>query len=417
MSSSFEQNSHTVAYVVSQELIKISSLLPSNKNRSFLVHALISAFRLSSLEAPQGHKLLQFLRPVPASFKDLSVYHSRDYLEHVLDADQSSGSDVSAVVTAEFGLEDDCPSFKGLPDYVQLVAGASLSAASVLRQQKADIAICWDGGRHHAQKSHASGFCCVADCVLVILALKRPIPTSSGISSLAPCTRKPRIMYLDLDLHSSDAVSQAFHSTNSSSSPQVLTFSIHHMAPGFFPVSPFSELSSVSSSMFDPFSHSLPLRQGASNQTFARIWPIVERARDIFEPDYVVVQCGVDGLAGDPCATWNWSLGGGDGSMGWCIDRIIKEWPGKKLLLGGGGYNSPNAARAWTYLTSIAIKQPLSLDAQIPDHEAFPLYGHSFTLDVPAGNMQDRNTDEYLAAVESGFDNIFIAMRERMSKP
>jgi len=61
---------------------------------------------LSSLEAPQGHKLLQFLRPVPASFKDLSVYHSRDYLEHVLDADQSSGSDVSAVVTAEFGLED-----------------------------------------------------------------------------------------------------------------------------------------------------------------------------------------------------------------------------------------------------------------------------------------------------------------------
>jgi histone deacetylase 8 len=63
------------------------------------------------------------------------------------------------------------------------------------------------------------------------------------------------------------------------------------------------------------------------------------------------------------------------------------------------------------------MKQPLSLDAQIPDHEAFPLYGHSFTLDVPAGNMQDRNTDEYLAAVESGFDNIFTVMRERMSKP
>jgi hypothetical protein len=62
---------------------------------------------LSSLEAPQGYKLLQFLRPVRASFKDLSVYHSRDYLEHVLDTDQYSGSlHGSAVVTTEFGLED-----------------------------------------------------------------------------------------------------------------------------------------------------------------------------------------------------------------------------------------------------------------------------------------------------------------------
>jgi histone deacetylase 8 len=62
---------------------------------------------LSSLEAPQGHKLLQFLRPVRASFKDLSVYHSRDYLEHVLDTNWSYGSlGGSAIVTAEFGLED-----------------------------------------------------------------------------------------------------------------------------------------------------------------------------------------------------------------------------------------------------------------------------------------------------------------------
>lgn len=204
-------------------------------------------------------------------------------------------------------------------------------------------------------------------------------------------------MYLDLDLHFCDAVSQAFHSTNSYGTPQVLvsislilrrlwqlqlylqTFSIHYAAPGFFPVSPLSELSSVSCTHFDPFSLSLPLRQGASNPTFARIWPIVERTRNIFEPDFVVLQCGVDGLAGDPCATWNWSLGSEEGSLGWCIGRVIKEWPGKKLLLGGGtkafpshcptrmltpaagGYNSPNAARAWTYLTSIAVSDALNL--------------------------------------------------------
>lgn len=267
------------------------------------------------------------------------------------------------------------------------------SAAKALRNNQAEVAICWDGGRyardistrvcsmkcetelcrHHAQKSRASGFCYVADCVLAILTLKRPIPAS-------PSPLKPRVMYLDLDLHFSDGVSQAFHSiASASSSPQVLTFSIHHAAPGFFPVSEHSGLSDPASPSFDPFALSLPLERGASNTTFARVWPIIERVKDAFRPDYVVVQCGVDGLAGDPYATWNWSLGGGDGSLGWYIDRICR-WGCKTLLLGGGmsfigfilrlpnldivlpgGYNSPNVARAWTYFTSIAVSTPSAI--------------------------------------------------------
>lgn len=133
----------------------------------------------------------------------------------------------------------DCPSFVGLQDYVQLVAGASLTAAHLLRKRKVEIAICWDGGRsvfttitmtimmqinkrarHHAQKSNASGFCYVADCVLAILALKRPEPLEGN----ALCFTKPRIMYLDLDLHFSDAVSQTFYTPNrmANSNQQVL---------------------------------------------------------------------------------------------------------------------------------------------------------------------------------------------------
>ena len=45
----------------------------------------------------------------------------------------------------EFGLQDDCPTFKGLEDYVLLVAGANLTAAKCLKW--VDVAICWDGGR------------------------------------------------------------------------------------------------------------------------------------------------------------------------------------------------------------------------------------------------------------------------------
>ena len=136
----------------------------------------------------------------------------------------------------------------------------------------------------------------------------------------------------------------------------IQTLSIHHTSPGFFPASPCAGLPDPSIPRFDPFSLSIPLLEGASNKTYASIWPVVEELKDIMQPDYVIVQCGTDALAGDPCATFNWSLGGGEGSLGWCMSRILDKWQGKKLLLGGGGYNSPNAARAWAYVTSIAVR-------------------------------------------------------------
>ncbi|KAH9855639.1 histone deacetylase 8 [Lenzites betulinus] len=400
-----------VSYVVSNELVKVSSLLPSNKNRSLLVHTLVKAYGLlsSGVEASsQNRSVLQLLPPPPADSKELAAYHDQDYLDYILNARSYTQDDLNA----EYGLEEDCPAFPRLADYVQLVGGATLAAAKALRNNQTDVAICWDGGRHHAQKFRASGFCYVADCVLAILALRRLTPPSSGTLS---SPSKPRVMYLDLDLHFSDGVSHAFYSAPPGSlSSQVLTLSIHHAAPGFFPVSEHSGLPDPSNPSFDPFTLSLPLERGASNATFARIWPIINRVKITFRPDYVIVQCGVDGLAEDPQATWNWSLGG-EGSLGWYVEQISR-WGCKTLLLGGGGYNSPNAARAWTYLTSIALDRPLSLDADIPDHGAFPIYAPSFILDIPPGNMQDKNTPQYLQHVEDVFSQVINRIRDRVER-
>lgn len=193
--------------------------------------------------------------------------------------------------------------------------------------------------RHHAQKSRASGFCYVADCVLAMLTLKRARLPCSPTSRTPALPRRPRIMYLDLDLHFSDGVSQAFlHSTPSSSAspPQILTLSLHNASPGFFPVSSLSALSDPSHPGFDPFTLSVPLSRGASNATFARVWTrAVERVKDAFRPDFVVLQCGADGLAGDPYAVWNWGLGG-EGGFGWCVQRVCEGWGAKVLMFGGG---------------------------------------------------------------------------------
>ncbi|CCL99398.1 uncharacterized protein FIBRA_01416 [Fibroporia radiculosa] len=380
-----------VCYVVSNELVKFSSLLPSNRNRSLLVHSLVKAFGLLDPSACNEKTCLHILRPTPAGHKDLLLYHTRDYLELVLKPNNEHFTHDSNR-KAEFGLEEDCPPFAGLPEYVRLVAGATLA------------------GLHHAQKSQASGFCYVADCILAILALKRV-----QLSSCQP-PRKARIMYLDLDLHFSDAVSQAFSSSaHGSSAPQVLTLSIHYTAPGFFPPSKLAFLPNPEDALFDPFTLSLPLLRGASDATFARIWPCVERIKHAFQPDFLVIQCGVDGLAGDPNMIFNWSLNNSDGSLGWCIKRVCEEWRCPTLFLGGGGYNSANTSRAWTYLTSLALGRELSADAYIPEHPAFPTYAPSFTLDVPPGTMQDQNTDGYLAEVDTCFRRISDIIVERMS--
>lgn len=174
---------------------------------------------------------------------------------------------------------------------------------------------------HHAQKSHASGFCYVADIVLALMRIKR----SQG---------RPRILYLDLDLHFSDGVSTPFSNSYNASNAQILTLSIHHAAPGFFPSHPLAKLTSVNTN--DPFTLSVPLHAGASASTFANIWTSIEKIKEAFKPEYVVLQCGTDGLAGDPMAKWNWTIDKDEmGSMGWCVLQVL-TWNCRTLLLGGG---------------------------------------------------------------------------------
>ena len=82
---------------------QVSSLLPSNKNRSLLVHSLVSAFGLQSLAMPDGQKCIKFLRPRRATSRELLAYHTRDYLDYALNP--SNDYEDSAQV-ARFGLED-----------------------------------------------------------------------------------------------------------------------------------------------------------------------------------------------------------------------------------------------------------------------------------------------------------------------
>ncbi|CBQ68839.1 related to histone deacetylase [Sporisorium reilianum SRZ2] len=366
----------------------------------------------------------------------------------------------------QFGLQDDCPAFDGLQQHVSLVAGAAITAAELLATGQADMAIAWDGGRHHAKKDSASGFCYINDVVLAILSLRKPRKVT--VTTTAPRSqpdgedgdeemmrkttikRVDRVMYLDLDLHWGDGVEEAFYS-----SANVLTLSIHHYAPGFFPCyaassdphrfSPPGSLGSDAGTGRKTLN--IPLGIGTSDASLERVMEsTVQPLVDAWDPEMVVVQCGVDGLAGDPMAVWNLSVA----AYVRAIQRVL-GWKKPTLLLGGGGYCSENAARCWSLLTAVCLGrfadrdhskrssgagkprqgQPLPLteqkestendqgakteeaspssldtisyDTPIPEHKFWPNYAPAYSLDVAAGEMIDQNDEAHFEAISKTF--------------
>ena len=192
-------------YVFSPTAAALSARLPVNTDRPSLVHALVAALP-SFLD---GAHAVARVAP-PASLADLAAFHTAPYLALLAGGWATADRDTLAAA----GLEDDCPPFPGLWEFVRHTAGGTLAAAAALAGGLTRTAFALDGGRHHARPGAAAGFCYVNDAVLAINLLSAP-PT-------AGCTpgRRRRVLYLDVDAHHGDGVEAAF-----AGEPAVLTIS------------------------------------------------------------------------------------------------------------------------------------------------------------------------------------------------
>lgn len=161
--------------------------------------------------------------------------------------------------------------------------------------------------RHHAKRAEAAGFCYVADAVLAIMELRSPptkalpvvVDLDSTLHPPPPPSRISRVLYLDLDLHHGDGVESAFFS-----SPHVLTLSLHLFAPLFFPATGALDSTGPPSARAPAAGHALnlALEPGLGEETFERVWEsCIEKVVKAYDADAIVLQLGVDGLAGDPC--------------------------------------------------------------------------------------------------------------------
>jgi len=469
-----------VVYVSSPEARSITDRLPSNIGRSSIVHSLIESLELLTESETdrnaQGNDAVRarVALPLIATCQDLLRYHSPEYIDTLFNQEamrerplkrdkpnfyhpaQSRGpesdSDDNGDEVSDFGLEDDCPIFDGLEEYCKVVAGGSLTAAREIRDGRADIAIYWDGGRHHATKSKASGFCYVNDIILAIIELQRPSVPSLG--SEAKVKRLSKIMYLDLDLHHGDGVAEAF-----SSNKRVLTLSCHLWSRGFYPSSPEGQLAYTGPRHPAPAAYTtlnlvIPKSGLSSSNHLRLVKTSIKPVFEAFAPDALVIQCGVDGLTEDPCKEWNLDLAGYGETLkeilSWrkcqSVDELQKapleneelSYRLPTLLLGGGGYNSPNAARAWAYFTSIALGRPLAVTSMLPMTVKLPEaessngdrqqsevthipetceywdeFRPSFTLDILPGLRRDENSEEDIQKIERTFAEYAAKLRQR----
>ena len=262
--------------------------------------------------------------------------------------------------------------FDGMFEFNQLATSGSLGGAAMLNSGRADIAINWAGGFHHAKKSEASGFCYVNDIVLSILELLKV---------------HQRVLYVDIDIHHGDGVEEAFYTTD-----RVMTVSFHKYGD-FFPGT--GDWKDCGHGKGKRTALNFPLKDGMDDDSYRMAFrPLIRAVMEKYRPGAVVLQCGADSLAGDRLGCFNLSTAGHAD----CVE-FVKSFGLPTLVLGGGGYTMRNVARCWTMETAVCLGKTLEDD--LPYNDYFEYFAPSYKLHVDTTTMENRNTRSYLESVEA----------------
>ncbi len=280
-----------------------------------------------------------------ASESEILRFHSQDYVDVLKPAGKGETSHAF-----QYGLgAGDNPVFPGVWEWSLLHAGASLQCARLVSEGKASIAFNIAGGLHHAHAEQASGFCYVNDPVLAIFHF---------------LDQSKRVMYLDIDAHHGDGVQWAFYEE-----PDVLTISFHQDGRSLFPGT--GGLNEIGRGRGKGCSVNVPMLPGTDDQVFWEGFEsLVPRLMEAFKPDVVVSQLGVDTFLDDPLANLELTTHGFSKAVAFLTEQA-PAW----VALGGGGYNVPNVARAWTL--AWAIMNRIDLPEDLPADMAGLLFSPS----------------------------------------
>lgn len=261
-----------------------------------------------------------------ATDEELLLFHTASHVELV----RARSADGSGSLDG-----GDTPAWRGCFDASARVVGATLEAAAAMLEGPARRAFVPIAGLHHAVRDRAAGFCIFNDCGVLIEWLRL-----RGIR---------RIAYVDIDAHHGDGVYYPFESD-----PDVIVADLHEDGEFLYPGTGRADERGRDAAAGSKLN--LPLPPGADDAAFAALWPQVIDHLERHRPEFVILQCGADSLAGDPLAHLALTPAShalAAAQLGALADRLGH---GRLLAVGGGGYNRANIAAGWNAVVEALLQ-------------------------------------------------------------
>ena len=255
--------------------------------------------------------------PRSATRAELELFHAPSYLDFV-----------AARCAEGVGYLDggDTPAQRGLDHAAAVVVGTTLEACRRVLAGEIERSFCPVGGLHHGARDGASGFCVYNDCGVAIEWLR-----TQGVA---------RVAYVDIDAHHGDGVFYGFEDD-----PELLFADIHQDGRTLYPGTGAAEETGRGRARGTKLN--LPLPPGADDAAFMAAWQEVERYLEATPPEFILMQCGADSIAGDPLAQLRFT----PAAHAHAARRLagFAARPGCRGLVavGGGGYDRANLAAAW----------------------------------------------------------------------
>lgn len=221
----------------------------------------------------------------------------------------------------------DTPVFPGVFEASANVVGAALDGLAQVMRGGCTRSFQPIGGLHHAGRDHSAGFGVFNDLGVVIETLRRQY----GIRRLA---------YVDIDVHHGDGVFYAYEED-----PDLVFADIHEDGRYLYPGTGREDETGIGAAKGSKLN--IPLQPGSGDPEFLKAWPRVEQHLVRFEPEFILFQCGADGLRDDPLAHLNYT----PATHMHATKRLVNiaGWfaKGRLMAFGGGGYGRDNLAKAW----------------------------------------------------------------------
>jgi acetoin utilization protein AcuC len=272
----------------------------------------------SGMEARGLTDRVETARPVSASRAEIESFHSASYVELVIER---------SVLGDGFLDYGDTPAFPGVFEAAAWVVGSTLDAVRRLVDGSADRVFVPIAGLHHARRHTAGGFCVFNDCGVAIESLR----SQHGLH---------RVAYVDIDAHHGDGVYYAFEED-----PAVIIADIHQDGRTLYPGTGASHETGRGDA--EGTKLNIPLLPGAGDDAFLEAWRRVEGHIDAAEPELIILQCGADGLAGDPLTHLEYSAAVHRHAATRLCRLADRHAEGRLLALGGGGYSPKGIADGW----------------------------------------------------------------------